>query len=262
MKMGLISKLSLCILASIGIAMLTGCSMFSSEPEEYPADLSLKELQLRMLKASDPDRKYATAETYVQKQMLEVKKTFGDSVQSIVEIKFKRPDMFKTTTMRDNQPVNSVIFNGKQAWLINYGNKTVAPIDGVRLETLRILFAMGRPGISYTEIFKDVKLSQVRIDEIEYYKMVCTPPLKEQAPLTLYVGKNNFLTKSLDTFEMINGESLKYTATMDTYAMYEGVMIAKESTTVLGGLKQNYKVIYYKLNAKIDDTEFAPPQWD
>ncbi|MHB9139256.1 MAG: LolA family protein [Victivallaceae bacterium] len=260
--MRLISKLSLCILATIGIALLAGCSMFSSEPEESPADLSLNELQQRMQKASDPDHKYAKAETYVQKQMLEVKKTFGDPVQSIVEIKFKRPDMFKTTTLRDNQQVNSVIFNGKQAWLVNYINRTVAPIEGVRFETLKILFAMGRPGIRYTEIFKDIKLSQVRIDEIEYYKMVCTPPLKEQAPLTLYVGKNNFLTKSLETFETINGEDLKYTATMDTYAMYEGVMIAKESTTDLGGLKQNYKVIYYKLNAKIDDDEFAPPQWE
>lgn len=260
--MRLIFKLSLCFLAVTGVVLLTGCGIFNSEPEEYPTDLNINQLQQRMQKASDPDRKYADANSYVQKQVLEVKKTFGEPVQSIFEIKFKRPDMFKTTTLRDNQPVNSVIFNGKQAWLINYVNRTVAPIEGVRFETLKLLFAMGRPGISYTEIFKDIKLSQVRIDEMEYYKMVCTPHLGEQAPFIIYVGKNNFLTKMLETFEMINGESLKYTATMDTYAMYEGVMIAKESTTVLGGLKQNYKVIFYKLNANIDDAEFAPPQWE
>ena len=62
----------------------------------------------------------------------------------------------------------------------------------------------------------------------------------------------------LETVEQINGANAKYTAVMDTYAMYEGVMIAKESTTILNGIKQNYKVIFYKLNAKIEDSEFTP----
>jgi hypothetical protein len=81
-------------------------------------------------------------------------------------------------------------------------------------------------------------------------------------PYTIYVGKNNFLTKMLETVEQIKGVNAPYTAIMDTYAMYEGVMIAKESTTILNGVKQNYKVIHYKLNAPIDDSEFTPPQLD
>lgn len=256
--MRLIFKLLLSFSAVAGAILLSGCGMFNGGQEEYPADISIALLQDRMLQATDPDRKYATANTYVQKQMLEVKKNFGDPVQSIVEIKFKRPDMFKTTTLRDNQQINSVIFNGKQAWFINYVNKTVAPIEGIQFETLKLIFAMGHPGVSYTQIFKNVKLSLVRIDELEYYKMVCTPNVSGLEPYTIYVGKNNFLPKILETVEQINGVNSKYTAVMDTYAMYEGVMIAKESTTILNGVKQNYTVIYYKLNAKIDDSEFTP----
>jgi len=258
--MKLIFKLSLCFSAVAGAILLAGCGIFSSGPEEYPADISIFKLQERMQRATDPDRKFADANTYVQKQMLEVKKTFGDPVQSIVEIKFKRPDMFKMTILRDNQQVNSVIFNGKQAWSVNYSRRTVTPIEGLQFETFKFIFAMGHPGVSYTQIFKNVKLSQVRLDELEYYKMVCTPNISGLEPYTIYVGKNNFLPKMLETVEQINGENAKYTAVMDSYAMYEGVMIAKESTTVLNGVKQNYKVIYYKLNAPIDDSEFTPPQ--
>ena len=256
--MRLIFKLLLSFSAVAGAVLLSGCGMFNGGQEEYPADISIAMLQDRMLQATDPNRKYATANTYVQKQMLEVKKNFGDPIQSIVEIKFKRPDMFKTTTLRDNQQINSVIFNGKQAWFINYANKTVAPIEGIQFETLKLIFAMGHPGVSYTQIFKNVKLTQVRIDELEYYKMVCTPNSGGLEPYVIYVGKNNFLPKILETVEQLNGVSSKYTAIMDTYAMYEGVMIAKESTTILNGVKQNYTVIYYKLNAKIDDSEFTP----
>ncbi|MEI8245282.1 MAG: hypothetical protein WCI51_05590 [Lentisphaerota bacterium] len=255
--MKLVFKLLLSFAAAAGALLLSGCGMFGG-PEEYPADISIALLQDRMLQATDPDRKYADASSYVQKQMLEVKKTFGDPVQSIVEVKFKRPDMFKTTILRDNRPINSVIFNGKQAWSVNYISKTVAPIEGLQFETLKLIFDMGRPGVSYTQIFKDVKLTQARIDELEYYKMVCTPNVSGLEPYTIYVGKNNFLPKILETVEQINGVNSKYTAVMDTYAMYEGVMIAKESTTILNGVKQNYKVIYYKLNAKIDDSEFTP----
>ncbi|MFA6102042.1 MAG: hypothetical protein WCV67_05685 [Victivallaceae bacterium] len=260
--MKLIFKLLFAFSAVAGIMLLSGCGMFNGGQEEYPADISIPLLQERMQRATDPDRKFANADTYVQKQMLEVKKSFGEPVQSIVEIKFKRPDMFKMTMLRDNQLVNSVIFNGKQAWSINYFKKTVAPIEGLQFETLKLIFDMGHPGVSYTQIFKNVKLSQVRIEELEYYKMVCTPNVSGLEPYSIYVGKNSFLTKMLETVEQINGENAKYTAIMDTYAMYEGVMIAKESTTILNGIKQNYKVIYYKLNAKIDDAEFTPPQLD
>jgi len=256
--MKLIFKLLLFFAAGAGALLLSGCGMFNGGPEEYPADISIALLQERMQRATDPDRKFANASSYVQKQMLEVKKSFGEPVQSIVEVKFKRPDMFKMTVLRDNQQINSVIFNGKQAWSVNYVSKTVAPIEGLQLETFKLIFAMGHPGVSYTQIFKNVKLSQVRMDELEYYKMVCTPNISGLEPYTIYVGKNNFLTKMLETVEQINGANAKYTAVMDTYAMYEGVMIAKESTTILNGIKQNYKVIYYKLNAKIDDSEFIP----
>jgi outer membrane lipoprotein-sorting protein len=260
--MKLIFKLLFCFAAVAGAMLPAGCSIFGSGTEEYPADISIAMLQERMQRATDPDSKYANANTYVQKQMLEVQKNFGDPVLSIVEVKFKRPDMFKTTILRDNQPVNSVIFNGKQAWVINYTNKTVSPIEGIQFETLKLIFAMGHPGVSYTQIFKEVKLSQVRLNELEYYRMVCTPKISGLEPYTIYVGKNNFLTKMLETVEQIKGVNAQYTAIMDTYAMYEGVMIAKESTTILNGVKQNYKVIHYKLNAPIDDSEFTPPQLD
>jgi outer membrane lipoprotein-sorting protein len=249
-------------LAVAVIPFLAGCGMFSAPIEESPADLTVGQLQTRMRIASDPDGIYRKSVSYVQKQMLESKKGFSAPETLIVEVKYKRPDMFKTTTLKDNQPVTSIIFNGKEAWLVNYDSKTAAKIEGEKFKRLQLLFALGRPDNSYTEVFPDIKLVQCRINEEQFYKLTCAEPKIQKEPFVIYVGKNNFLTKKLETVENIGGELVEYSAVMDSYYMYEGVMIAKETTTMLNGNKQSYKVIYYKLNANISDDEFVPPVWE
>jgi outer membrane lipoprotein-sorting protein len=244
------------------VLMQTGCGMLKPAEEEYPSDLSIQQLQQRMKVASDPDGIFGKSNSYVQKQMLESKKTFGSPETLIVEVKFKRPDMFKTTTLKDNQPVMSVIFNGKEAWLVNYDAKTAVKIEGEKFNRLKLLFALARPDNTYTEIFPDVKLTQCRINDEEFYKLNCADPKVQKEPFILYVGKNNFLIKKLETVENLNGDLSKYTAVMDSYYLHDGVMIAKEVTANDNGLHQNYKVIYYKLNATIDSAEFAPPAWE
>ncbi|QSH41459.1 hypothetical protein P0136_07930 [Lentisphaerota bacterium ZTH] len=251
-------KTVLCLAIPLGCILTAGCGIFGGEPEK-PADISLNVLEKRMHKAMDPTGAYRNAQSYVQKQMLEIKRDWSGKKSFIVEVKFKRPDLFKTTTIEDNRKKDAVIFNGKKAWLVDYRNKQVIPIKGTKFEKLKVLFSIGRPDSTYEDVFKKVVVTETTIDNKPYYKLLCISKIKEQDPISIYVGKNNFLTKRLETIERINGRPEKYISTIDKYTMHDGVMIPAETTVQLDNVKQKSIVILYKLNAKIKDSEFKPP---
>ncbi len=228
-----------------------GCQMFSSA-EEQPVNITLAVLQEKMQKAMDPNGLYRKSKSYVQRQMLIVKKDWENEKGYIIETKYKRPDKLKLTTWEDNKPSTSIIFNGKNAWRVNYKEKKRNLISGVQLKKMKVLFALGRPGGTYQQIFKEVKLAETELDEQAYYKLTCISKFEGAPPLIIYVGKNNFLTKRIDIPPNI-------TSTIDKYGLYDGVIIAEQTTDVSDGCKSRYKLIMYKLNVDIDDKEFFPP---
>ena len=57
----------------------------------------------------------------------------------------------------------------------------------------------------------------------------------------------------------VNGYRLNYDSRMLSYGMYEGVLIPDESIIRQDGGEQKSKVIDYKLDIKLDDSEFRPP---
>lgn len=236
----------------ICIAAGSGCQMFSSAPEERPANISLAVLQRRMHKAMDPDGLYRKSKSYVQKQMLMEKKDWEDHKNYIVEIKYKRPDKLKMTTREDNLPKTSIIFNGKNAWIVYYNDKKRVLIRGKQLERMKTLFAMGRPDSTYQKVFKEVKLVATEVDEQPYYKLTCISKYKDQPPIIVYVGMNNFLTKRIDIPPHAS-------SIINRYGLYDGVIIPEQTTEILDGSKKHYEIIMYKLNVNINDEEFLPP---
>jgi outer membrane lipoprotein-sorting protein len=229
--------------------------MLSTTPEEKPANISLAALQDKMQKAMDPDGVFRKSKSYVQRQIKIVKKDWEDEKGYIVETKYKRPDKLKMTTWEDNAPKTSIIFNGTNAWIVNYDSKFRKKITGDDLEKMKVIFLLGRPGSTYQEIFKDVQVAEVEIDEQPYYKLNCISKFKDQPPFIVYVGKNNFLTKRIDI-------PPKVTSTIEKYGLYDGVIIPERISEQLGDSETQYRLIMYKLNVEINDSDFFPPLFE
>lgn len=240
----------------ISLIISVFCAVFLSGcvSDGEPANISLSILQMKMQKAMDPDGLYRKSKSYVQKQMLMVKKGWGDEKGYIVEVKYKRPDKMIMTTKEDNIPTTSIIFNGQNAWIVNYEEKKRTLIRGEQLERMKVLFALGHPDSTYQDIFKEVKLFETDIDGHPYYKIKCISKFKDQEPLIVYVGRHNFLTKRIDIPPYV-------TSIIDQYGLHDGVIIPEQTSEILDGSEKRYKLIMYKLNVDIDDNEFFPPSF-
>ncbi|MDD5727222.1 MAG: hypothetical protein PHV59_01540 [Victivallales bacterium] len=248
---------SVLVLSAVGIFISvcgSGCQFFA-EQEERPANISLDVLQAKMNKAMDPDGVYRDSKSYVQKQMLMEKKDWEDEKNYIIEIKYKRPDKMLMTTKKDNLPDTSIIINGRNAWIVYHKDKKRVNIQGKKLAQMKMLFALGRPGSTLKEIFKNVKLTEVVIDDYPYYKLECISKYKDMAPFIIYVGQNNFLTKRIEIPPNV-------TSVIDKYGLYDGVIIPEQTSEFVGDSKKQYKLIMYKLNVNINDEEFLPPVFD
>jgi hypothetical protein len=233
------------------MGLISGCQVLSG-PEEHPANISLAILESKMHKAMDPDGLYRQSKSYVQKQMLMVEKGWEDEKSYIVEVKYKRPDKLKMTTLEDNHPKTSIIFNGKNAWIVYYDDKKRVLLQGEQLEKMKVVFALGRPDSTYQDIFKEVKLFETELDEQPYYKLICQSKFKDIPPFIVYVGMNNFLTKRIEI-------PPKVTSVIDRYGIYDGVIIPERTTEIVDDSKKHYEIIMYKLNVDIHDEEFFPP---
>ncbi|MBU8902540.1 MAG: hypothetical protein KOO69_07355 [Victivallales bacterium] len=216
-----------------------------------PANIGLSILQKKMHKAMDPDGLYRKSKSYVQKQMMVVSEGWSADKGYIVETKYKRPDKMSIIFKEDNIPIASIIFNGDNVWSVNYKEKQRTLIKGEQLEKLKVLFALGRPGSTYQEIFKDVKLFETELSGNPYYKIKCISKFEDQDPLYIYVGRHNFLTKRIETSST--------TSIVDRYGLHDGVIIPEQTHEFVNGSEKRYKLIVYKLNVKIDDNEFFPP---
>lgn len=252
------------LLSALGMMFVPGCVIFGDGAEdtfEQPADISKQQLFKRMLETSDPTGVYRQANSYIQRQEQELSASSKKSYY-IIEIKFKRPNKFKVTTLKAWKPVSALIFNGDKAWQVNYEKKKYTILEGLAFKRAKLFFSMGQPGNPYSAIFPEVTLSELIDGAKQFYKLVCNSNVKGISPITIFIGKNNFLTKRLElNIETANGSRELYISTMEKYALYEGVMVASLSTVKFMGRETKYKMIDYQLNVDIDDSEFKPPVW-
>lgn len=236
------------------ISLICGCQSV----EHFKADMTVAEISERMEKATDPNDYYRNSKSYILKQEMKTMLN-GEKTTFTIEVKFKLPNFLKTTTFKDGKVVSSVLFDGKKAWEIKDTGENEA-ITGKRLELVKTFAAVGHPANTLMTVFPKIDASEIKVGPKEYYKLVCHPKYKDISPYTIYVGKNNFLTKRLETKMYVKGQSFDYTSIIDRYSMYKGVMIASESTVILNkNIKQVFHVIDYQLNVKIPDSEFELP---
>lgn len=230
------------------VVLLTGagCVTLEEEYDERPSDITLEQLEKRMLKARDPNGVFLKASSYLQKQVVTDTKT-GE--QQICEVRYKAPDRLSMLMRKDNQPDSAIIVNGNSAWQVNYPARTVRPIVGTGLHRLKTMQRLGDPDDSYQDLFRKVDLTLCRIGESEYYKMVCHPKIRDGYKLFLYVGRDSYL------LNRIRIPALGVETRVDRYALYEGVMVPEETVSE----HSRSRVFYNRLNLELDEQDFLPP---
>ena len=233
--------------AALAPLLLAGC--LTPQEQELSPDITLNELEKKMLDARDPRGVFMHAKSYVQKQVV----TTGRK-EALVEVKYLAPDKYKIVTLKDNQPETAIILNGDSAWAVQYQERRVTPITGWQLSRLKNMYSLGTPDDSYQHLFAQVDLSLVKQDDQEYYKMTCIPRNREDAPISIYVGKNSFLVR-----RMVIPAPYNYQSTIERYGLYEGVMIPEETVIEQNGVRSTSKIYYTKLNAEVAPDEFLPP---
>ena len=239
-------------------AIFTGCTPAFHE-EVTASDLDYSQLELKMQHAMDPEGRFNRAKTYCMRQLVTTQQSWmePDLIQ-MVEVKFRRPDQFKLTTYTDNEPESAIIINGKQGWAVNYRTEKVNPIKEAMMPRLNAMMQLTNPANRLRNVFQNISVDRSRIDDEDFYRLTCSNPGRN--PIYIYAGCNDFLTRRMRMNLSFNtGSTLDYDSQMLRYSMYEGIRIPDESVVRQGGTKQHSKVIYYKLDTEIDDSEFRPP---
>jgi outer membrane lipoprotein-sorting protein len=211
-----------------------------------------------MEKATDPNDYYRKARSYIMRQKMTTAIN-GEPLMREVEIKFKLPNFLKTTTFKNGKPFLIILFTGKKAWRINPDTGVSKKITGKSYEIIEEFAALGHPANTLTDVFKDIKLTEIEENGQLYYKLECGMKYKDLPPVTFYVNANTYLTEQLETKRFTDGTLVDYISRIDKYSNYKGVMIASETTVKLAGAKFLYQVTDYQLNVDIPGSEFKLP---
>ena len=232
---------------------LCGCS---SLPDETltPSDLTVEELEQRMTKATDPEGRYAKAQSFVMSQTLTTKRFLDSPIEQKVETKFMRPECFKITTYDDNKPSIAIISNGTSSWVADYNAEKIRVLDADALRQIKRLGEITRPGSKLSQIFEKIAVSKCRIGDETFYKLTC--PGEKGFDLNIYVDADNYQTERIT---IVKDGKVTYDSSLKGYGLYEGVRIPEETSVKAGGVESTSHVIYYKLNPVIDPAEFRPP---
>ncbi len=239
--------------------LLGGCALLDAPPEEKEStpDLTLAQLEKEMQSRRDPGDIFDKADTFVQKQIVTIRRFLGDQ-QYIIEARFKRPDKFSLLTILNNRPATGLILNGNSGWLINYQQQKVEALAGTELDRMKLLYRMSNPDSSYRDMFAQVKLTLCRIGDEEFYKLHCLSHLPGNE-VDLYIGRNNFLLKRMRTRYMRGNTPVEYDSQVLRYSNFDGVLVPELTRVVQGGVEQETQVVENRLNVPLQDEEFLPP---
>ena len=238
--------------AGFVLMLLCLCGCVSNE-ELYEVDISADELEARKDKAMDPDGRYARAESCIVRQRITSENFFGIPQESMVELKFQNPDKFSLTSFSENMPVSALISDGTSAWKVDYKRRQVLPLNQRDLEISRGLARLANPLSRLHEVFEDIKVEGCRIDDEEFYKLTCIAP-NNGIPIYIYIDRDDYLIKRIRIGNISDSRVVRY-------SMYEGVWIADETEEekLSDGSISRSKIMFYKLDAPFEESEFKPP---
>ncbi len=249
----------LMILLSLSVAavcFISGCASVSDELS--PSDLSLTELENRMNKATDPDGRFRSSKTYLLEQEVVAKRLFDDSEAEFVRVKFEHPVKFSLMTLKDNAPERVFCSDGERGWVADYDSRRVKMLSGSELKRVQILSQLGSPVSDFNQIFSNVEVSLCKNEDGDFYRIDCFSE-RQKEPISFYVDRKTYLIRQMKAKFSVGSGSLDYHAKILKYEKREGVMIPIITEVKQNGLRQESKVINYKLNLPFPATDFLPP---
>ena len=235
--------------------MIAGCSTLGETLTV--ADITLDELQSRKDIATDPEGRFARAQSYVMRQEISNESIFGLPDKKVLELKYKHPNKIKCTYFSEGEPQSGYIINGGSAWTIDYKSRKVYPIALQYMEQLKTLTRLNTPSSKIKDVFKNVKIQLCATGERTYYKLTCSN--NEKNTFEIYIDANSYLTSRLRTTLHLPQGTVYSDSVMKSYSLYEGVRIADESVSQSDDSSQLQKVVSYKLDVPLADDEFDPP---
>ena len=240
------------VAAAVGIS---GCAVFDESIEV--SDITVEELQRRKDMATDPAGNFSRASTYVMLQSVSDNSIFSAVSDNLIELKYKRPDKVKCTISKDGKALSGYIIDGESAWNIDYQAKKVTPIAPQHMVKMRTLTKLNTPATRYKDVFSNVEIYKVTNTDGVFYKLKCYN--NPDNLFEIYIDAASYLTARMKTSFKLPSGVMKSDSVMKSYTLYEGIRIPDESVSMTGDDEQRQKVIQYKLNVPLDDSEFKAP---
>lgn len=248
-----LARFGMALFAVVFAAGLVGCSSLPDE-ELYPVDISLETIETNMQKALDPDGRYAKAKSYFQRQTSVTENWLEETTdESLTDVWFLAPDKLKMVKYVDNRPQSGVIIDGDRGWQCDYSARRTSELSPERMKLVKTLILIANPGSSLSKVFDHISISGCIMDEVDYYRLSCSVKETQEESMTfyIYIDKKDFLIHAYRI-----GDTL---ATIVRYGMHEGVRIPVEFRTVNGGDTTRSRVVDYRFDVPVQESEFLPP---
>jgi|GEM_PF-3178332 len=256
-------RIKLVMLALVWILAAAGCAYFS--PEERDArdsDIELSVLMKKMKAASDPRMLCTRAQTYVLRQQQVPDPDNLNPHDRTIKIEFQRQPFFtKTIDLTDGKVDGVILFDGTEAWNINYQLGSSTKLEGLQLKMMQTVGKISNPAYSYTDIFSHIDVKLVFWENREYYRLICRTGDDDVPPLTVYVDKNNYRPRKVSIdFVNLDGNKVNYVSYINEYALFSEVMMPSLITVEINDEKTQYRTLEFTLNIQFPPDEFVLPK--
>jgi outer membrane lipoprotein-sorting protein len=225
---------------------------------DKPPSPELAKLLQKIDHAFDPDHKARTVTNYI---------SISEAEMPMTKIKFKitsilkAPNKRKTITdipkiMRDVQ-----VFNGKTGWKYN-SRMGFQAITGPALNFLKysaITDNTMRLENKYAKIELDKQ--QTTINGMKCYKLTGYPPAEYQLkPQIIYVDTKHYFVRKVEIAAVTDMGEVSTTVLLSDYKKFAGMNMAGRARMEQLGMTIELKVLSFKVNQHIPDSEFEKPK--
>ncbi len=216
-------------------------------------ELDSRQMSLKIKNASDPNGVFQSAKSYLMKQKILV--SGGKPAEFEAEMKFKEPDRVRSSYFYKGKLVSAIIMNADKVWRISGADNSISEITGDELARTNLLHKISSPKSMLCDIFGEIKIDKVRINDEELYQLFCRPRDERLPQITFFVGVGDFLQRRMFT---TNEKGEPYSAEILKYSLADNVFVPAETRIMSGGIVQKLILEEFVLNAEIPDSEFEP----